>query len=452
MRYLPELMEAATQFANFAAPMQRRLLFILLIFLLTHCTDDEKEPAFRQTLKTTKSPGGKPGIKLPSAYHPVIASSKQIMATENKTKKKRRTKKVIPENKFTEPFRTREQDSLITARLIRLRNSNIDLDLNEPLNKEFLSGTGTDTSFKSLITLNRESFFKINFDNDILDNTDQFYTNGIRFDLISPGLHLFPLSFLMVPYRKGGINYYGVSVTQNMYTPSTTKIGGILYGDRPYAAYLVFSNFRITNDVVRRIRQTSELMIGVIGPSSQGGFVQKAFHNSVPTNNEPLGWEYQIKDDFLVNYNFTLEKGLLSGRNLELNVSGSGALGTLYDNLSGGMLFRTGRINPYFSSLGLSRKFRNSQNRMKNVQAFFYAEAGGKLTGYDATLQGGVFNRSSVYTISSSGISRFMFNGTVGLAVVYGGIKLEVEQLVISPEFHNGWWHKWVHIGITFAL
>lgn len=346
----------------------------------------------------------------------------------------------------------RLHDSLLSQRITLLRQSDILPDLNEPLSRKYLSSSGGDTEFRSMIQLSRDWFFKIHFDNDILDNTDRFYTNGIRFDLIGPSFRYSPLSYLMVPYWHTAINYYGMALTQNMYTPSTTKTGGILYGDRPYAAFLTLSSFKISCDEDHRVRLRSELMIGVIGPSSQGEMVQKVFHNNVPTNNEPLGWEYQIQDDLVLNYFTEIEKGLLQFRKMDLSVKGSGALGTLYDNLTGGMKFRVGRMNPYFHDLGLARRDRYEGSGLKQWQVYAYLDAGLKLVGYDATLQGGMFNGSSAYTIPGSDISRIQFNGTLGIALVFHGFKFEAEQYLISPEFKNGWWHKWVHFGLTFAL
>lgn len=303
-----------------------------------------------------------------------------------------------------------------------------------------------------MISLSREKFLKLSFDNDIFDNTDQFYTNGIRIDLILPGLKQFPLSHLMIPYWRKAINYYGFSLVQNLYTPSTTKIGGIIYGDRPYAAYLYFSMFKISNDYEKNLRQTSELLLGIIGPSSMGDLVQKTFHENVPTNNEPLGWEYQIQNDAVLNYHILFEKGLLRNKSIELIGTGEGWLGTLYTNISAGFHMRSGLLNPYFINLGQAKRSVNSEHGLHNTQFFFFIRSKGQLTGYDATLQGGMFNRTSVYTAGSDEITRFVLNTSAGLTFVFSGIRLDLEQFLLSPEMHHGYWHMWVHFGLTFCL
>jgi hypothetical protein len=339
-----------------------------------------------------------------------------------------------------------------TERLKIIKAGNINPDINEPLTRQTLFGSVGNETFRSMIELSRDRYLKINFDNDILDYTDRFFTNGIKIELITPGLQMNPLSKLMVPYWRSGINYYGLSVVQNMYTPSTTKIGGILYGDRPYAAYLTLGSFKITNDLEHKFRQTSQIDLGIIGPDSYGEWVQRKFHNAVPTNNEPLGWEYQIRNDLVLNYSLACEMGVLPTEHVELMITAKGNLGTLYTNLSGGFLFRTGLMNPYFSNLGVAGKQKTIQQKLKKFQAFFYLKGSGEVVGYDATLQGGFLNKSSVYTIAAGDVSRFVLKSSAGMSIAYYGFGLEVEQLLLSPEFNQGLWHKWVHIGLRFSL
>lgn len=346
----------------------------------------------------------------------------------------------------------RDTDTTALQKINYLRSNGISLDLNEPINRQFLNSPVPTRRFPSMIQLSRESFLKVSFDNDILDYTDRFYTNGLRVDLILPLFQANPLGKIMLPYWGAATNYYGITLCQNMYTPSTTKTGGILYGDRPYAAYLYLGSFKISNDTLRQIRQTSEIWVGIIGPSSYGEWVQRSFHNSVPTNNEPLGWEYQIQNDLVLNYNLSLEKGIFSRRNSDLSVTASGSIGTLYTNIGGGFRFRAGWLNPWFINLGVARKDRLKASGLRRSQMYFFIKGSGKVVGYDATLQGGVFNRSSVYTLPAGEITRLVFQTSAGLTFSYGGIRLDLEQFMLSPEFHEGWWHKWIHIGVTFSL
>jgi len=343
-------------------------------------------------------------------------------------------------------------DTLLIRKLNLLRAHRVEPDLNEPVTAEYLLTPVECGPFPSVIELSREQYFRMQVDNDLLDNTDRFYTNGILLEYIGPALSRSPLSKLTIPYWHQGINYYGMSLVQNMYTSSKTKKAGIPYGDRPYAAYLYLAAFKITNDPVRRFRQSSELQVGVIGSASLGGSVQTWFHSSVPTNDEPLGWDYQIANDLLLNYAVSYEKGLVSTRNVELNLTSTGILGTVYIQANGGFYFRAGDMNPYFSNLGFSKRSVNHSRGFKNTQYYVFLKAAGTAVGYDATLQGGMFNHDNVYTISSDSLSRFKFSTSAGLAFSYGGARVDLEQHFISPEFTGGLWHMWIGLGLSFSF
>jgi lipid A 3-O-deacylase len=342
--------------------------------------------------------------------------------------------------------------SPLQDKLEYLRSMEAEIDLNEPVSKLFFSSSLPPAEFPRMILLSREHFLKISFDNDIIDYTDRFYTNGIRIDLISPFLAGNPVGKILVPYWGSGMNYYGLSIVQNLYTPSTTKTGGILYGDRPYAAYLYLGSFKITNDPFKRFRLSSELDLGIIGPYSFGEWVQRSFHDVAPGSGEPLGWEYQVQNDLVLNYQVTFDKGVFEQKGINLNLVSTASLGTLYTNISGGFQLRAGWMNPYFANLGIARRERLSLNHLQKAQCYFFLKGSGKLVGYDATLEGGMINKSSVYTMPASNLSRLVFQTSAGLTITYGGFLFEAEQLLLSPEFTDGLWHKWVHIGISFCF
>ncbi len=397
--------------------------------------------------KSFITPYSKPEKKEASLFPEKNVPIDSILLHKKRIKRKNRTN-FKPEGIAEK----RTIDTTLIKKLTYLRNANLDIDMREPVNQMYLFSPIENPEFSSMILLSHDRFFRVNFDNDIFDNTDCYYTNGIRFDFISPILKQFPLSSLMVPYWGKGINYYGVSICQNMYTPSTTKVAGIQYGDRPYASYLFVGSFKISNDPGKRFRQTSEIDIGVIGPLAFGDFLQKTVHSNLPTNSEPLGWEYQIQNDLILNYNLAYEKGIISTRSVELNLNGASALGTLYTNMGGGFQFRTGRMNPYFGSYSFPRNKVNKTTGYSKFQAFIFITSLGKLVGYDATLEGGMLNKSSIYTLNSNEGIPLTYQGTLGLILSYEGVMLDVEQFLLSPEFHGCAWHKWVHIGITIGM
>lgn len=433
--------------------MKHGIAFFSLLLIFSQCTKVAEAPSGFAPDRVDQT--GLKAIQPPQKQHYtgfIDSLLKSNTRSHRKvSKKKARKSELILTRESAEAIRL-NADSLRIQRLNYLRSAGIDIDLNEPVSREYLESPVANQKFPTMITLSRESFLRINFDNDILDYTDRFFTNGIRIDLISPGLQMNPLGKLMVPYWGSGTNFYGLTLVQNMYTPSTTKTGGILYGDRPYAAYLYLGSFKITNDPAHRFRQTTELDIGIIGPNSYGEWVQRSFHNSVPSNNEPLGWEFQVQNDLVLNYAITYEKGIFSGKNYDFNLISIGKVGTLYTNFSGGFLFRTGWLNPYFANLGIARKSTLAEQGLRKFQLIFFLKGAGKLVGYDATLEGGLFNQTSAYTLPPDEISRIVFQGSGGISISAGGFRFDMEQFLLSPDFQNGWWHKWVHVALAFSL
>lgn len=433
--------------------MKKGLIFFFFLLMFSQC--EKVENPLPAVMPGSGQPTTLAGRQFITGNHPGATLQPSLTRKASGSRKNRKTRKTredFQNSNLPGSAIRRNADSLFISHLKYLRSKGIEPDLNEPVSRDYLFSPVNNKQFPSMISLSRESFLQVNFDNDILDYTDRFFTNGIKIIIISPGLQMNPLRRLMIPYWGSGTNYYGLSLVQNMYTPSTTKTGGILYGDRPYAAYLYVGSFKITNDPEHKLRQTSELDAGIIGPNSYGEWVQQSFHNAVPTNNEPLGWEYQIKNDLVLNYTIMYDKGIVNEKSLEVLLSSVGNIGTLYTNFAGGVQLRTGWLNPYFANLGIGKKQALRDAGLRKVQFFFFLKGSGKLVGYDATLQGGLFNGSSTYTLPADQISRVVFQGSGGLAFSLNGIRLDVEQYILSPEFHDGWWHKWVHVALSFSL
>lgn len=74
------------------------------------------------------------------------------------------------------------------------------------------------------------------------------------------------------------------------------------------------------------------------------------------------------------------------------------------------------------------------------------------LVGYDATLQGGLLNRKSPYTIASSNIERFVGQHNFGLVVQSKTLYFEYTSTDITKEFSSGTSASWggIKFGFTF--
>jgi hypothetical protein len=285
--------------------------------------------------------------------------------------------------------------------------------------------------------------FEIAYENDLLTipvngRTDYYYTGGSFIGFNLPALQKNPVSKILVKLPHGHNESFGITVSHLGFTSTSIRSDSILYGDRPFCGTLFLGLNRVSCNSGKNIRLFSELDLGVIGLLAFGYETQKFIH--AHTNNpEPHGWQFQIKNDVYVNYSLKVEKGLLMRKAVEFTGYGFANAGTIYNNAGIGLIFRTGRMNPYFSSPGPADRF----------QFWFYASGESKLVGRDATLQGGLFNTKSVYVIPSADVTRIVFSTSAGIVLSYNKLRFEWFNTFLTPEFKNGKKHGWGHLGIT---
>ncbi len=243
---------------------------------------------------------------------------------------------------------------------------------------------------------------------------DYYYSQGISLEYVHPALKRNPFTKLLIKAGHGDADY-GICFNISAYTPTTLNSDSILSGDRPFTATMSLKSFVVESDSIRQDRIASALTIGVIGPAAQGKEIQTRIHHWL--NNILLrGWQYQVQNDILLNYQLNYEKKLLMAEDLFLlNVTGEARLGTVNDKLSGGFNFMTGHFKDPYLPVG-RKKYKMSY--------YLYGQGRINLIGYDASLQGGLFNRNNPYTIPAADITRIVFQADAGLVLKFKKIYL----------------------------
>lgn len=329
--------------------------------------------------------------------------------------------------------------AVVTTNIGSFINNNISeiapLTSNVPQTESYFSITYTNEipgNQKTPVILN------VVFDNDIFNNTDYYYTNGVNIELISPLAARSPLSGLLVGLPRSQINLYGFSIKQNIYTPVNPDIEEVSVGDRPFSAFLTIGQFRESYNLQKSLSVKSSISFGVLGPASMGGIVQSSIHDI-----EPVGWNNQINNTIVFDYSLKIEKGIISTPNIEFNVTAGGNIGTIFNKINTGLYFRTGSFIPVLKGI----KANNN-----TFQYWFFVTGETNLVFYDATLQGGLFNKSNPYTIQSTEINRFVVNVSVGFALYYKKVGVELQNFYLSPEFKNAYDFRWGRIKLIFQL
>lgn len=297
----------------------------------------------------------------------------------------------------------------------------------------------------STVTKNKSyGFINLVFDNDIFSNTDYYYTNGLTINLVIPALRKSLLNRIFLAPRNYDIEFCGLSITQNIYTPTNPDTDQILYGDRPFSSYLTLGHFRTVYDLSGNIYIKSQLNVGILGPSSFGSQVQTTIHEITP-----VGWQNQIGNNVILDYHIQAKKGIVNSPSIDINLTARTNIGTLYNKIGGGFELRLGRFIPFYK--GPMSVFESGKPAGK-LQYWWFLSSTADFIGYDATLQGGVFNNNNLYTISPGQIKRVVLNASTGFAVYYKNFGIEYEQFYLSPEFDGAMHFSWGRIKTVFAF
>ena len=274
------------------------------------------------------------------------------------------------------------------------------------------------------------------YENDLFTQTDRYYSQGIGVTLHHPTLSRADVLGILTP-RARGPRYYFAQLALEGYTPSTIRSDSILYGDRPYAGVVYLRIGGSSYPIDGRGTSTSgSILLGVIGPVTGGREIQTAIH-SATDNFLPLGWQHQIQNDLLLNYSASVEKTLLSQRRYALRMFAQAEVGTYLNRFA----------------VGTNATLFQWQSRSKTKAGIsMLMHVRGTLVGYDARLQGGLFNRSSPYVLRADEIRRLTAQASLILALRLGRISLIGNADWLTTEFSGGELHRWGGLanGYTF--
>ena len=292
---------------------------------------------------------------------------------------------------------------------------------------------------------NDQGYLRFHYDNDFLAKakTDYYYTQGYSFEVGSPLFRQNPLSKLLLHY-KGAAPTYGLAFEHFGFTPTSIRSGEILVGDRPFAGVIILKSFATSVDTEGKQRLSSVLSTGMIGPVAFAGRMQATIHRWSGDVN-PQGWQYQIRNDVAINYELNHERQLLEvPRIVSIHSNAQLRLGTLSDKVQAGFTLTLGKFDSPLTS--------SKRSSDRNFQFYLYSQSLGSVVGYDATLQGSLFNRNSPYTLKASELNRFTFQNNYGIVLSFWKIYAEYYRTYLSREFKSGREHSWggVKLGVAF--
>nr|WP_262490124.1 lipid A deacylase LpxR family protein [Gramella sp. MAR_2010_147] len=271
-------------------------------------------------------------------------------------------------------------------------------------------------------------------------HSDDNYTQGISLEIVNSIFRKNPVNYLF--FKSKNKSQYGISLEHLTFTPDVISSKEIQYGNRPFAATLYLKSFKITDNLQRKERLYSSFLMGVIGPRAYGKEGQTLIHEATD-NWIPYGWRNQLGNDVLINYELNHEKQLLNFKDLLFLNSDLGLrLGSMYTDVSVGSSLMLGLFKSPLSINANKGKF----------QIYLYSNPKVYIVGYDATLQGGLFNSNNLYTIGSSDITRLKAKMDYGIVIKSGFFYLEYTRSQITKEFKTGKTEGWGGLRLGFRI
>lgn len=276
------------------------------------------------------------------------------------------------------------------------------------------------------------------FENDLFIGTDNDYTNGMKYSIISPDLTpQVPLSrtakiprlaldlFHSIPLIKNAPEETGhkveLALGQNMYTPQDISRFDLIENDRPYAGYSYLAmSYHQKNDEGKLWSQmdTAEVQIGIVGPSSLAEDAQKLVHRKRNLQ-RPNGWEHQLNDEPGVTlvferkwlYHPTHQRRFCADAIAHTGV----ALGNVMTYFNAGFEVRAGWNVPRSFAVSLIRPAGSTWSTIGfGLSVYLFAAVNGRVVLRDIFLDGNTFSsshhvnkRTLVADLSSGVTARF---------------------------------------------
>ena len=286
----------------------------------------------------------------------------------------------------------------------------------------------------------------LDVENDLLFQSDQYYTAGVALAYTFEDLKKTPAQFILRSKDAENYTFSGFGIEHRMFTPFSITDPYAIENDRPYSAYFLLTNYSVLINPKRNLKISNELGIGLIGPAAGGEAIQTTVHEIIGSD-LPIGWENQIANAFLIDYQFRIEKGFFTPWIAEHIIPfGMARIGTLKDEVNLGLMIKFGNKNKVLSS-----SFDLSENRDKFIWEFIF-EARLQGVFYDATLQGGVFNGSEIVSLQIQDTFMRQYHIRTGINLYYKSFFLRYMVQLNSADFTAGIVHRYGGVNIGFSF
>ncbi len=268
------------------------------------------------------------------------------------------------------------------------------------------------TDFKRVLT--------IHTDNDAFvawENRDRYYTYGLGGSLSFKAKNLLGLQDWFSQrehyFFRAGLRIEGYTPTNKVVSEEQLQGDSLVVFDRPFAG-LLYGTLESTF-TFKRSFFTAGVLVGIMGPSSGAGRLQRWIHDNVTQDGVFDAWRFQLPDQLIFNlsgkylYDFT-------PANTWFDVYGEaeGRLGNLYIDASPRLGFRIGRFNPVQKSVALGNGILSNTS---DWELYLHSRFSATLALFNGTAQGRLFGPTFEYALED--INPFYLAMSHGIYIAY---------------------------------
>lgn len=246
-------------------------------------------------------------------------------------------------------------------------------------------------------------------DNDayLAQGSDRYYTNG---------LFLYFRYAMQTDTAKANLfgKVLGFEAGQKMFNPQSAFIPAARYVDRPFAGYLYAGStlqYLYKNESALKFG----VQIGVTGQAALGRQAQELVHRLLGFY-KPQGWQYQIRNNLGLNLSANYDKLFFRKDWFDIAGKAYGNLGTTFTGAGLGLTLRFGEFNPLYHSVSTSSLVAKNRSIKEAHQKefFFYLKPALNYVAYDATVQGGLFQKDATPPEITGQVVPFVFSQELG--------------------------------------
>jgi len=292
----------------------------------------------------------------------------------------------------------------------------------------------------------KNSHLTLEVENDMLFQSDSYYTAGISMFYTHKSLKKTPAQLILKSKSPKNFTYSGFAIQHRMFTPFSITEPNSIENDQPYSAFFLASNFSVLINDEKHLKISNEIGLGIMGKPAGGEAVQSFVHKIVGSP-QPIGWENQLQNAFLIDYQFRIEKGFFGDWLANHIIPFGGArVGTLTNRVEIGLMAKFGNKNKYLvnalTPLPTYKKFIWEWVLEAHLQGVFY----------DATLEGGIFNPDDPNALPREEIISRQYNIRMGFNLYYQRFNLRYMLNLNSSSFNQAVTHRYgsINIGYTF--